>query len=268
MATLSWYLAEVTDFLRDNNYQFNSKKSLIRWINEARNQCAQRTGCIQALITGQSPFGTSSQPGYAIPGAMVPGTLPGNNPNNYNAAGAVATASNGFNTIPGVEVYPFYYANQFLQKQYAGVDKVHYVFNVATSWGGIRPVMNWCPWDELQAYCRSYNVGSYAYPALWSTLGIGASGQVWLFPVPSTALPGEMEWQCACTPSAIYTDDDFDAIPHPYQNSIKFGAAELAFMATQRMGQAEKYGVMFTERLEGATVASDYGHIPNYYWQD
>lgn len=268
MTTLSWYLNDTAEFLRDSNYRFTSKKQLTRWVNEARTKAAQRTGCIQALITGQSPFGTSSQAGYLIPGAGVPGMLPNSNPNNSNAAGANSTTSNDFNTIPGVEYYPYSFASQFVQKQYEGVERIHYVFNVSVSWGGIRPTLNWMPFDDAQAYLRSYNVGAYAYPFVWSTLGIGAAGQVWLFPVPSTSIPGEMEWQAACTPKALYSDDDYDALPHPYQDSIKFGAAELAFLSTQRVGQAKMYGAMFTERLGLSNVASDAGHVSNYYIQD
>ena len=266
MATLSLYLEDLTQFLRDANYQFSSKKQLTRWVNEARRKVAQDTGCIQCLVTGQSPFGTSSQPGYFIPGAGVPGMLPGNNPNNLNAAGAVATASNGFNTIPGVEVYPFTYINQFLRQQYAGVNAIHDVFNVSVSWGGIRPTLNWLPWDDLQAYARSYNIGAFAYPFGWATLGIGEAGQVWLFPVPSTALPGEMEVQASCTPIDLYTDDDYDAVPHPFQSCVKFYAAYLSFLSTQRLGQAETYKKLYEEKIISSTVASDRGHIPNYYY--
>lgn len=263
--TLSWYLNDTAELVSDSNYLFTSKKQMTRWINLARRQVAMRTGCMQALVTGQSPFGASAQPGSGIPGAMTPGALPGALPNNQNSAGAVATASNNFVTIPGVEKYSYNFGNKYLQQQYAGYKSIVYVFNVACSWGGIRPVLNWMPWNELEAYCRSYNIGAFAYPFVWSSLGIGENGEVWLFPCPSTSNPGQMEWQCNCIPIELYSDSDYEAIPHPFQNAVKWYAAGMIYYSSQRTAQARLMMQEFESQLGISTVASDMGHIPSYY---
>ena len=262
--TLGWYQNDTAELLRDTSFQFTSQKQLTRWINLARRQVALRTGCISTLITGQSPFGASSQAGYAIPGATTPGTLPDGNPNNFNAAGAQSTSSNSFQSIVGVERYPYSYGNAYLQAANEGVKSIVDIFNVSVSWGGIRPTLNWCPWDDLQAYARSYNVGAFSYPFLWSSLGAGENGEVWLFPAPVQAL--EMEWQCSCIPKDLYTDSDYEAIPHPYQSAVKWYAAGMCYMASQRTGQAKLMFDEFNEQLGISTVGSDKGKIPNYYW--
>lgn len=267
MTQLSWYLNDTASLLRDGNFQFTSKNQLIRWINLARRQIALRTGCIQLLITGQSPFGTSSQPGFFTPGAAVPGMLPGNAPNNANAAGANNTASNSFNTIPGLEYYPYTFANAYARAANAGVKAIVYVFNVSVSWGGIRPTLNWVPWDDIQAYARSYNVGAFAYPFVWSSLGVGENGQVWLFPCPSVSTPGEMEWQCNCIPIDLTNDSDYEAIPNPYQSAVKYYAASMAYLGSQRTGQAQIMMELFNDQIETSTVGSDMGHVPDYYWE-
>lgn len=261
--TLSWYVNDTADLLRDRNFQMTSESSIKRYVNQARRQVAIQTGCIQVLACGQAPFGTGAQPGNMIPGGFIPGTLPGSLPDNANQAGAPSTPSNGFYSIPNVEMYPFSYANQFLKKQQAGVGDIYDVFAVSDSWGGIRPTLDWMPWNDFQAYGRSYNIGAFAYPFVWSSLGTGTRGQVWLFPAPSTAQ--EMEWQCSCLPIDLIDDDTPEAIPDPYTSAVKFYAAYLAYLATQRHGQATLMTGEFNNQLDIAASAASGTKISSSY---
>ena len=105
--------------MNDPNFSFTSKPQLTRWANEARRNCAKRTGCIRRLITGQSAFGASAQPGFAVPGGMQPGALPGAFP--QAGSGTYGAVQNAMMTIPGVERYPYVgFFNPVLQAQYAG----------------------------------------------------------------------------------------------------------------------------------------------------
>lgn len=264
-ANLALYQVETLDRLRDSNAQFTSITSLNRYINGARRQVAMRTACLSVNVTGQAAFGTGAQPGYAIPGAMIPGTIPGSLPNNLNEPGAVSTPTNQFTTIPGVELYSYGYAKPFLQAQYAGYDSVIYVSSVAVSWGGIMPTMDWLPFDDLQALARSVNLGVSSYPYVWAQKGVGEMGQVYLFPIPSSLAPGSMEWQCICTPKPLYTNDDFCALPEIYQSCVVYYAAYLAFLAQQRTGMAATMRGLFEEQITIAGVASDWGHTDSFY---
>ena len=257
---LSTYINEVQTLLHDNGGTFSTPQSLVMWINEARRQCAQRTGCIQRLIQGQSAFGASAQPGAFIPGGAQPGALPGSNP----GAQSFAT-TNSFMTIPGVERYPFQgFVNPYLQAQHEGCAAVMDVATVSVSWAGsVRPTLDWLPWEALQAYARAYATLVTSYPYYWSVMNDGENGEVWLFPVPSFAM--EMEWYVYATPKAIYTDDDYDAIPAGMRNSIKFGAASLAYLTKQMYGQSQIMDGMFNERLGVARVGSDRGKVPSWY---
>lgn len=267
MVQLQDYITDTADILRDSRLQFTSRAQMIRYINRAREEVAKRSMCLQALVTGQSGFGTSAQPGYAIAGAMIPNTLPGSNPNNENEPGAQATASNSFTTMPGVEVYTYDYAKPYVQQQYQGYEAVTFVFNVAVSWGGYRPVLRWEPWDNLQAYYRSFNLGVTSYPFVWSQKGVGQAGQVWLYPVPNNLFPGEMEWECICSPKKLYSDTDYEAIPEIYQGCVKYYAAYLAYLSQQRMEMASSMRQLFDEQLVVNNVATDYGHVSDYYAQ-
>src|ERR1700733_424134 len=203
MTTLQDYITDVQDIMRDSNGLFTTTAQLIRYINRARKEAAKRSACLQAVLTGQSAFGTSAQPGNMIPGAFIPGTLPGSASNNSNEPGALATASNAFTTIPGLELYTYNYANPFLQGQYAGYDKVIYVFNISASIGGYTPTLRWMPWDNLNAYCRAVNTGVTSYPSVWAAKGVAENGQVWIFPMPTNIAFGLMTWECICTPKPL-----------------------------------------------------------------
>ena len=265
MTTLTDYITDCQDLLRDSQSQFTTVAQLTRYINIARKEVAKRSACLQAVITGQSAFGTSAQPGNMIPGAFIPGTLPGSASGNSNEAGATATASNQFVTIPGLELYTYNYANPFLQSQYQGYDKVIYVFNISCDIGGYMPTLRWMPWDNLQAYARAYNLGVTSYPVAWASKGVGENGQAWLFPMPTNMGFGTMLWEAICTPKPLYTNSDFDALPETYRQAVNYYACRMAYLGQQRTGMAQIMNGLFEESLMIAGVATDFGHCEDYY---
>lgn len=260
--SLQDYTQDVGALLRDNSFVFNSETQVIRWINEARRRAAKRTGCIQRLITGQSAFGASAQPGALIPGGAQPGALPDAFP------GALANgyaSVNACQTIPGVERYPFQgFFNKFAQAQHAGIDSVIDVVSLSVSWGGtLRPSLDWMPFEDLQAYARSFSTLNSAYPCAWSVLNDGEFGEVYMYPVPSVA--SDIEAQAYCTPKALYTNDDFDAIPPGFRDAIKFLAASLAFASSGRFSQAQYHENQFAQTLGIDRVAADMGKTSSFY---
>jgi hypothetical protein len=245
---LSDYQIDTAALLHDSNNLFTPIFQLNRWINGARNQIAQDTGCLRCLVAGQAPFGASAQAGSAVPGGAVPGTPP----------------TNGFQTIAGQEVYAYALANEYVSQQYRGYGQVIDVFDVAVSWGGaIRPVQNWMPWDNLQAYARSYNVGVFSYPFVWSDTGTGQNGRIWLWPAPSNV--NEMEWDCFCIPKPIYTNDDFDAIPEIHQHAVKYWAASLALFASMRYEAADVMKQEYYRKIQTTSASSARARVADYY---
>jgi hypothetical protein len=260
--SLTDYIIDASALLHDYGLLFTPQAQLIRWCNEARRQCAQHTGCIRRHLTGQSAYGAGAQPGSMIPGAIQPGALPAAFPN----AQFSATQST-FQAISGVERYPFVgFANPYLKASYAGCESIIDVDQVSVSWGGSPlPALAWLPWDDLQAYARAYQNLVTSYPYYWSVLNDGEDGEVWLFPVPSQ--PSEMEWDVYATPSGLYSNNDPDAIPGGFRNSIKYGAVSLALQAKQRFADAEYMYDQFMRRIMTGAVARDRGKTPNYYFE-
>lgn len=256
---LSQYILDTQALMRDSNFLLTSQAQLIRWINQARYDICLKTGAIEVLVAGNCPAGTSCVPGFAQPNACQPG-------NNL---------AQSFQTIAGVEKYPYAYANNFIKYNNTGVKGIIEVKQVAVSWGSFRPVCRWMPWQDLQAYCRSWNVGVYNFPLIWSDTGDGERGEVWLWTPPSisgvssvTQTQGEMEWLCSCVPLNLNTANDYEAIPEPYQRAVKFGAAKYCMLGANRYGSAQIYSDMMSDSLGIARVSVDRGKVndPYYTW--
>lgn len=249
---LGWYITDTRAILNDRLGMFTPKTQLIRWINKARAQVAKVTGVLEVLVPGTAPIGSVSNPGTAIPGGVVPGADPGANP------------ATGFFTIPGVEQYPYGYANGYVRQFNAGYKGVFDVKQVAVSWSGtMRPALDYYPFDDFQAYLRSYQNMLTSYPSIWTTLGDGDNGKVFLYPPPSTAT--EMEWLVKASPLDLYTDDDYDALPDTFCDAVKYYAAHFAYLASQRWTQADGMEASFYQHLSIDRPAVDGGKTPRYY---
>jgi len=269
VAELSFYQQDTRALLRDQNALFTGTTQLNRWINAGRRQVAKVTGCIRILIAGQSSFGGQAQAGSMIPGAIVPGQEVGaGSLGSDTTLLSTAKPTNTFNTIPGVEKYPFSYAKPYLRRWNAGADAVNNILDVGVSWGGIRPNLDWMPWDDLQAYARSYNIGVTSYPFVWSTNGDGANANLWLFPIPISGPAsgtGEMEWDCECTPLDLVDNTSVDLIPSGFDEAVKYYAAYLSLLPT-RPALAEAMETQFYDHLGIDRVATDRGRVPSYYY--
>jgi hypothetical protein len=260
--SLQDYINDSSALLWDYGLNFTPQKQLIRFINEMRLVCAQESGCIRRHLAGQSAYGAGAQPGSLIPGGAQPGQLPGSFPNAQFSA-----TKNTFQTINGLERYPFRgFANPYLKQTYAGCEAIIDVSQVSVSWGGSPlPSLAWLPWSDLQAYARAYFNLVTSYPYYWSVLADGEEGEIWLYPVPQQ--PMDMEWDVYCAPTPLNTNDDFDAIPLGLRSSIKFGAVSLALTGKQRYADAEYLNNVFMRRVLTGVSARDRGKVPNYYWE-
>lgn len=263
---LSNYIEETRDLVRDSGKLFYSDKQLTRYINISRRMICKTMACLPTLITGQSFFGAASQAGFSVPGATIPGALPGNQPGAANSVGGLNTTSNGFQTIANTESYSYSYAERFMQAANAGTDKILDVMDVACSYGTYRPQMNWMDWGSYQAYARSANLVASTFPVIWSTLGDATRGRVFLWPQPSQNL--EMEWFVSASPKALYTNNDLEVLPETFWDAVPYFAAFRAYLNSQRTGNAMLMLNHFTDFLGIDRVSADRGKIPTYYWTD
>lgn len=155
-------------------------------------------------------------------------------------------------TVAAQEVYPFSAVNAFVQLT-AGVSSVAWVRQVAVSWGSMKPALRYYPWTDFNAYFRSYSIVQ-GYPSCWSQFGQGASGTLYLWPIPSSAQP--MDWDCVCTPVDLVSDATVDALPSPFDGAVQYYAAYLAFMFAQRDQDAELMMQRYKRRVLNARATS------------
>jgi hypothetical protein len=187
---------------------------------------------------------------------MVPGSLP----NAVEGSGS----TNAFMTIPGVESYPFQWANHYLREQYAGADEITDIVDLSVAWGSasFRPTLNWLPWMDFQARLRAWNVLNSAYPVYWATQGDGTNQVVYLYPAASQSL--EMEWDVIALPSPLYSDNDFEILSDNFATAIKYGAAAMSLI-NSRPEQARVMFDNFLDTLGVGREASDFGKSESMY---
>lgn len=275
MPSLQYYIEDTSTLLHDQNLMFTSRKQLVRAINEARRRAAYMTRSVKRIITGQSAFGVSSQPGQIRPGFMQPGALPGAVPvgsagnligPNYGPPAVAGAAVGYLQTSPGVERYPYHgLFNNYLKRQHAGCKAIFDTVSFAVNWGGaVRPALAWMPWQDLQAYARAYATLVTSYPYYWTVENDGEQGNIWMFPAPSTN--GDMELEGLCTPMDLNTDDDFEVLPEAFADAIKYGACAHIYKTSQRFLQAQLMDQDFLAGLGVGSVSRDAGKTPNYYF--
>lgn len=250
MGALATYQQEVGRLLRDRSHILVPIDELTDYINLGRNDVCRITACLRALVAGNAPFGSGATPGLMVPGAMTPGSAD--------------TSITTFQTLPGVEKYHFGYARPWLHAQWEGYDRVMDLFDVAVSWNtAARPVMEWCSFGELQALARIYSAGVFTFPFKAAIQGDGVNQILFLFPVPGQAL--EMEWDCSCLPKALYSENDYEAIPDPYRAAVKYFAAKFAYQGSQRFGAADLMEAQGFNHLGIDRTASDGGRVASWY---
>lgn len=223
---LSAYITATQRLLHDTNAIFYSQNDLVAYINEGRTQIAAEAMCVRVL---------------------PPSINPGQN-----------------QTALGVEVVTFASVNPIIQANFPGVDSILGVITIAVSQGQtIKPVLDQKPWSEFQALYRSYNIGLENYPTVWAQYGQGASGSVYMWPIPSGSYP--MDWDCYCLPAAMSSDSDPEVIPYPWTDAIQYYAAYKAYLNAQRPDDAQAMFDQFTLYMKRGTAFSNQVYIPGFY---
>lgn len=168
----------------------------------------------------------------------------------------------GNNTVVGQEVYTFSSVNSLIQTT-PGVKGINAVKSVAVSWGTYKPILDNKVWSEFQAYLRSYSTSIQGYPESWSQYAQGASGSIYLWPVPSQI--SQMDWDCVCSPIDLALDSDLEAIPDPWASVIPYFATFLALLNAQRPTQADEMLKRYDFFMKRARASIDSSFVPSYY---
>lgn len=204
------YQTDLQVLLNDTSAQFFQLADLTTFINWSRRRVAAISECIRWL----TPGGTG--------------------------AGQLATIANQ-------EVYTFAAANALIPAS-SGMLEIVSVRMVAVSSGSFKPAWRQVAWSAQEAYFRALSqAGSISEPGIWAQYGQGASGTIYLYPIPSQA--NAMEWDCTMLPIALATSSDVEAIPDPWTDFVLRGALARARLAQQRYPEAAALEKQFYDDL-------------------
>jgi hypothetical protein len=146
----------------------------------------------------------------------------------------------------GQEVYEF---KNIDVSQFPGVKSVYNVRSISVIYSSYRYSLPVYSFSTYQAMIRQYVAGTYQYvPSFASQLGRGASGSLYLYPLPSQEY--QLEFDCMCLPADLTTDDDYEAIPDPWTDAVSYFAGHLAFMELQNMASARGMLELFDMRMQ------------------
>ena len=181
------------------------------------------------------------------------------------------TVDNSLTTIAGQEVYQFATANVLAQAQtlIAGVQGVYGLFSVSCAYGAnaaMKPTLDYRIWSEFQAQLRSYNTGLQNYPTIWSQYGFGATGSLYLWPLPST--PSQMDWDSWCVPVTLTSGVTPEALQYPWTAAVAYYAAHLAYFNAQRYEDSDRMKKEYEERMLEAQATAQGPVVYSYYEPD
>lgn len=206
---LTNYITEVQNLLNDSQGQFFSVPTITNYINRARRRIAYMSGCLRVV---------------------PPGTQ----------------------TVMNQEVYRFSDWIPLLQAVMPGVQSAIFCrsLSVAIGPGSWKPMWKRLPWTDFQSRFRIYNqtfVGAYSEPGWWAQFGLGPNAVIYLAPIPSLAMP--MEVDLTCIPQPLLNDQDLDPIPYPWQDAVAYWAATMCLLQQQRPQDAQAMAQLFANDL-------------------
>jgi hypothetical protein len=176
--------------------------------------------------------------------------------------GATATAvtSPVLSLNAGQEVYPF---ASIPLGTYPGYGAIIGVRSVSLIYANYRYSLPMYAFSEYQSSIRQYPNQYYYVPTMCSQFGQGASGSIYVYPLPSQAHPLEID--CYCWPLDLTSDLDVEAIPDPWTDAVPYLAAHYCYLELQNLNSAEYYRKRFDEMMPRYRVGAQPGRRTNPY---
>jgi hypothetical protein len=220
---LQQYINETQNLLNDSQGQFFTIPTLTNYINRSRRRIAAASGCLRV---------------------MPPGVL----------------------TVPNQETYPFSAWNALVQGVIPQTQSILACRSLAVGIGGKwvvnedgtgqiiggswKPVWRRIVFTDFQARFRIYGgtfMGTISEPGWWTQFGEGPSARIYLAPIPTQALP--MEVDLTVIPLPLLTDNDREPIPYPWTDAVTYWAAVMCLLQQQRREDAGAMAQLFNSDL-------------------
>ncbi len=167
-----------------------------------------------------------------------------------------------FSTTAGQNIYTFANLNSYVQTT-TGVQGIVGIYSVAVSQGTIKPVLDYLPWQAMQAYMLSYNSQYQGYCNAWSQYSFGDIGSLYVWPIPSGAFPTDIDTYCQ--PTDLVNSTDICALPYPWTDAVPYYVAYWALMNAQRIEEAKVMKDEYENIMKWARASVQAPVIPTMY---
>ena len=158
------------------------------------------------------------------------------------------------------EVYPF--SGVYLGAN-PGVKSVFAVQGISVLYQNYRYSLPVYSFSVYQAEIRQYPFQYQYVPTFASQYGQGTGGSFYVYPLPSQVYQYELD--CYCLPSDLNTNNDYEAIPDPWTDSISYFSAHLGMLDIQNMNAAKMYLELFEKQLGIYSHSARVGRRVNPY---
>lgn len=166
-----------------------------------------------------------------------------------------------FNVLnEGQEVYPFSGVDL---SAFPGVEEIYMVKSVSIIYANYRYSLPCYDFSTYQARIRQYPFQYQYVPTVCAQYGQGASGSLYMYPLPSQTY--QVEWDCFCTPVDLVDDSTIEALPDPWTEGVVYMAAYLAYMSIQNMNSARTQLELFDRFINRYGTQSRPGRAVNPY---
>ena len=262
MTTLSTYEVQVADLLHDPTNVIWSTTQLDRYINEARRQLVQDTGCLRSLQTAYFTQGVEAYTFGAVTGASITagGTGYTTPTVSFSGGGGTGVAATLGVTNGAVTSITFTsYGSGYTSPPIATVNPVgggsgativcgalnvntYDVLDVHLIWGSMRFPLQFRAWSRFSQLMRAW-VLMQQTPKMWAPY---SETQIYLGPIPDQTYQADVDTVILPTDLSGVT---VDPIPVGKQDPIKFYAAYLAKYNLQKYGEAATFRQAYVDTL-------------------
>lgn len=179
--------------------------------------------------------------------------------------GALATPNLTFiNQLnQGQEVYPYSGIDLSMNP---GCGSVYYVRSVSLLYNNYRFSLPQYSFSTYQAMIRQYPFQYQYIPTFCSQFGQGTGGSLYMYPLPSQVY--QAEWDCQCIPSDLESDQDYEAVPQPWQDAVPWYACHLAMTEMGNYNASrffldlyEKFALRYSQYARVGRVTNPYGRF-------
>lgn len=160
----------------------------------------------------------------------------------------------------GQEVYNF---SDVDLTPYPGVEQIYAVRSVSIIYANYRYSLPMYSFSTYQSMIRQYPFQYQYVPTFCSQYGQGASGSIYVYPLPSQTY--QMEWDMQCLPIDLDDNHAVEILQRPWDELPPYFAAHLAYARLQNMNASKYYLDLYNQMAKEYSGEARIGRVANPY---